>query len=78
MISLAFVEMPSQQNINAMNDLAEKKFSRFASLKLRRLSLRRPASSIADSRVPDMVGQRSAVGRASHPALVILPVATNS
>lgn len=69
--------MVSQQNIIAMNDLAEKKFSRFANLKLRRLSLRRPASSIADSRVPGMVGQRSAVDRASPPALVILPIATN-
>lgn len=61
-----------------MNDLAEKKFSRFASLKLRRLSLRRPASSVADSQAPGMVAQRRAHDRSSTsvtPILIALPTA---
>lgn len=74
---MGFVEMVSQQTTELMNDLAEKKFSRFASLKLRRLSLRRPASSIADSPVPGMIGERKADDRASRPALIALPIATN-
>jgi hypothetical protein len=65
----------------AMNDLIEKKFSRFASLKLRRLSLRRPASNIAELRAPGMVVVRNATVNAATPvaqALISLPVATQS
>lgn len=57
-----------------MNSIAEKQFSRFASLKLRRLSLRRPASGVADSRLPVIVDGRKAQDSATMHALVSLPL----